>query len=235
MASRTALEGSAHAGLWVTKDDDVYIPDADNLRMRCAIVAHQGSGLHRKVDAMHTSIQAAKCWWPKMRDTLKKLTSLCMCCVWTMEGKRIPRATVETLYATKAGEAVAMDFLYIGPSDDGFKYILVLKDMCSQRVRLVNCTAADSAAATNALLAWCADFGAPTLLVSDQGAHFINSTLEEVNRIRTVSSSVGSSSTAASSTWYSSTFLIVAPSESSTSLLATISDTALSGVHPSSR
>ena len=175
--------GSAHAGLWVTKDDDIYIPDADNLRMRCAIVAHQGSGLHRKVDAMHTSIQAAKCWWPKMRDTLKKLTSLCMCCVWTMEGKRIPRATVETLYATKAGEAVTMDFLYIGPSDDGFKYILVLKDMCSQRVRLVNCTAADSAAATNALLAWCADFGAPTLLVSDQGAHFINSTLEEVNRI----------------------------------------------------
>jgi transposase InsO family protein len=176
-------EGSAHAGLWVTKDDDVYVPDADKLRMRCAIVAHQGAGLHRKVDAMYTSVRAAKCWWPSMRETLKDISKLCMCCVWTMEGKRIPRATVETLYATKAGEAVTMDFLYIGPSDSGLKYILVLKDMCSQRVRLVNCAAADSGTATDAMIEWCADFGTPDLLVSDQGAHFINSTLEEVNRI----------------------------------------------------
>ena len=176
-------EGSAHAGLWVTKDDDVYVPDADKLRMRCTIVAHQGAGLHRKVDAMYTSIRAAKCWWPNMRETLKELAKLCMCCVWTMEGKRIPRATVETLYATQAGEAVTMDFLYIGPSDSGHKYILVLKDMCSQRVRLVNCVAADSGSATDALIEWCADFGTPDLLVSDQGAHFVNSTLEEVNRI----------------------------------------------------
>ena len=171
---KVGADGSDHGGLWTTADGCVYVPKAEELRARCAIVAHQGVMLHRKVSAMTTAIKAARCWWPGIEKTCKEIIQLCLCCVWTQEGTKIPRATTETVYATVPGEALAMDFLYIGPSNKGEKYILVLKDLFSQRVRLVNCDAADSEEAASAIIEWCADFGVFEVLTSDQGSHFVN-------------------------------------------------------------
>jgi hypothetical protein len=109
-----------------------------------------------------------------MEKTCKDVIKMCLCCVLTQEGTKIPRATEQLMYATVPGEALAMDFLFIGPSNKGMKYLLVLKDMFSQRVRLVECEVAGSDEAAAAVIEWCADFGVPVVLLSDQGTHFKN-------------------------------------------------------------
>jgi IS30 family transposase len=63
-----------------------------------------------------------------------------------------------------------------------FKYLFVIKDTYSHFVMLFPCASADSFAAAEGLLHWFSLFGAPEILISDQGSHFKNALIVELNR-----------------------------------------------------
>jgi Integrase core domain/Chromo (CHRromatin Organisation MOdifier) domain len=79
-------------------------------------------------------------------------------------------------------EVLHMDFIAMGPGRDGYEYVLVIKDDASKFVWLLPARKADSATVADALLQWFASFGVCTTWVSDQGTHFLNSTIKDMQR-----------------------------------------------------
>jgi Integrase core domain/Chromo (CHRromatin Organisation MOdifier) domain len=77
-------------------------------------------------------------------------------------------------------EVIHFDFLYMGPSHTGFKYLLLIKDDLSGYVWFVPSTNADAAAVVDALTSWFASFGVATTCVSDRGSHFKNRVIDGV-------------------------------------------------------
>jgi hypothetical protein len=62
-----------------------------------------------------------------------------------------------------------MNYLYMGPSTAGYKYLLLLKDDLSSYVWLVPAESADAKTTVKALVAWFAAFGISKIWVSDRG------------------------------------------------------------------
>jgi hypothetical protein len=71
----------------------------------------------------------------------------------------------------------------MGPSDDGSTYLLLLKDDAGKYVLLVNCVRAGASEAANALLSWLALFGVVRVWVSDQGSHFKNEVIRDLQHV----------------------------------------------------
>jgi len=61
-------------------------------------------------------------------------------------------------------------------------YILIIRDDISGFTRVRHCEHADSTAVATHLLDWIADFGIPQVQVSDQGSHFKNQVISEINK-----------------------------------------------------
>ena len=76
-----------------------------------------------------------------------------------------------------------MDFIYLGKSEDGFEYALVIKDDASKFVWLLLAKAADSIFVADALLLCFATFGVCHHWVTDQGTHFKNQVIEDLQRV----------------------------------------------------
>lgn len=74
------------------------------------------------------------------------------------------------------------DFMHIGISDDGFSYLLVIKDNYSSFTDLVPCESPTSNVVVDALLRWYGLFGIASVHMSDQGSHFKNSVIQQLNR-----------------------------------------------------
>lgn len=79
-----------------------------------------------------------------------------------------------SLHADKPNHIIHFDYCYIGMSNRGFKYVLVIKDDFSSFTWLVPCESADAEATVDALVSWFSSFGTVTQWVSDQGSHFKN-------------------------------------------------------------
>jgi hypothetical protein len=75
-------------------------------------------------------------------------------------------------------EVIHFDYLYMSPSEAGFKYLLLIKDELSRYLWLVLSEAADAAATVDALTLWFAAFGVSQVWVSDQGSHFKNQVID---------------------------------------------------------
>ena len=86
------------------------------------------------------------------------------------------------LHADKPNKLLHFDFLFMGVSDIGPEYTLILKDDASSFVWL---DAYDTATSTNtedSLLNWFACFRVFPTWVSDQGPYLKNELISEVNR-----------------------------------------------------
>lgn len=90
----------------------------------------------------------------------------------------MPRPLGEAMRSTKPNELIHWDYIYMGQSDEGFVYLLVIKDDASHFVRLHLCTTADAATTYDALMDWFTLFGVCYNWVSDQGTHFKNEVIE---------------------------------------------------------
>ncbi|POM69515.1 Hypothetical protein PHPALM_14190 [Phytophthora palmivora] len=66
------------------------------------------------------------------------------------------------------------DYLYLGTGYGDTAYLLVIKDELSHFCELVPCATPTTFVAAEALAMWCAWFGVPEMLLSDQGSHFRN-------------------------------------------------------------
>jgi hypothetical protein len=101
----------------------------------------------------------------------------------TRGGRIEPRPWGEQIHATRPGEVLHMDFLYMGPSEDGSTYLLFLKDDAGKYVMLVNCARAGTSEAANGLLSWFALFGVVRVWVSDQGSYFKNELIRDLQHV----------------------------------------------------
>lgn len=166
-----------------TKKGQFIVPfgNSGSFRLRLIIIAHCGSGGHRKVEAT-TSAVLRHFYWDGIRQDVKAFCDKCLHCLPTL-GRKVPRPFGQTLTAEKPGEVVHFDYLYINKSETQVRYILVLKDDFSNFVRLLPTETADVLSVVGALLDWFSIFGLPKFFVSDQGSHFKNAVLLELGRI----------------------------------------------------
>ena len=169
-------------GVYVNGDGKAYVPDVERLRERIIIGAHQGAAIHRKKEMTKNAVSALFAWQGMAKD-VKNFCHRCLHCVLNADRVKVPRATATTMLPEIANEAISFDYIYMGPSATGEKYILLLKDLLTQEVELVKCESANAHNAAKAVLDWCKRKGAPDYIVSDQGSHFVNWVVQDVLRI----------------------------------------------------
>jgi hypothetical protein len=81
-----------------------------------------------------------------------------------------------------AGEVLMSDYIEIGPSDEGFVYVLMNVDKLSKLVEFVPTEAATAIPVSKAILDWGSRYGLPEWLISDGGRHFANHAIKLVEQ-----------------------------------------------------
>ncbi|KAH9073144.1 hypothetical protein Ae201684P_014961 [Aphanomyces euteiches] len=163
--------------LWMVADR-IWIPaNAGDLIQRIMIVAHCGSMGHRGEAALVQHVQR-KFQVDKLHQLAKKFIAACLLCPHVKGGRVLHRPYASRWHATKPNEGIHFDYLYMGPSKSGPKYILVLKDDLSHYCELVACDAPTSQVCVDALAAWWSRHSMPLVWISDQGSHFKNSVMK---------------------------------------------------------
>jgi IS30 family transposase len=91
-----------------------------------------------------------------------------------------PRPRKEASHTSRPDEIMHFDYLYMGPSVDIAKYVLIVKDDSSNYGWLKQSKNADSDSTAAVLIEWFATFGVTQQWVSDQGSHFMNKVMENI-------------------------------------------------------
>ena len=173
-------------GVYVTATQRVWVPDVQCLRLRLAVVAHQGPAAHRGVDTTLRALQQYF-YWDSMASDIATFVSACLFCAQVRGGGRIPRPLGNTITATGPGQEIRFDFAHVrAPSAaDGhdYRWILTMQDSFSRYVELTPARSAESGVVVQAILNWYARFGHAKRWITDGGSHFCNEVLSELRRL----------------------------------------------------
>ncbi len=71
----------------------------------------------------------------------------------------------------------------MGPSEDGSTYLLLFKNDADKYVMLVNCARVGTMEVANGLLSWFTLFCFVRVWVSDQGSHFKNEVIRDLEHV----------------------------------------------------
>ena len=183
--SRPAQLRRGNQELWMDGDRAWIPPSATELIVRLMILAHCGHMGHRGQTTTKLVLNTVF-WIPGLDAKLKNFLDACLLCPHVKGGRVIPRPWSAGIQTTVPNLYLHMDYLYIGDSNDNYKYILVLKDAASHMVRFVPCVVPTAEVTAKALMQWCSDYGTPKYLVSDQGSHFKNETIQLMTEMRQV-------------------------------------------------
>jgi transposase InsO family protein len=107
---------------------------------------------------------------------------LCFHCIASASGEITPRPMGEALHASKPNEVIHFDYLYMGPSVDDVKYVLIVKNDYSNYVWLKQCKNPDAYSTAALLIEWFAAFGVAQQWISDQGSHFKNKVMTDIQK-----------------------------------------------------
>lgn len=154
---------------------------SDDLQLRLLIVAHCDTSDHRGTDSTECTLRE-QFTWNTFADDAREFVADCIHCIMAKTGHKIPRPYAETLHAVKPNEVVHFDYLYMGPSGDGYQYVLVIKDELSSYNWLRETMAADANTAASVLASWIRTFSVMHVSVSDRGSHFKNQVMECLSR-----------------------------------------------------
>jgi transposase InsO family protein len=99
-----------------------------------------------------------------------------------LQAKPTPRPRGEAFHATKPKDVIHFNFVYVIPSVDDAKYVLIVKDDYSNYVLLKQCKNADADSTTAILIEWFAEFGVAKQWVSEQGSHFKNTVMADIQK-----------------------------------------------------
>ncbi|OWY97272.1 hypothetical protein PHMEG_00032249 [Phytophthora megakarya] len=149
-----------------TVDDRPWIPgSATELLARLFVVAHAGLHGHRGQEPMIAVLQQ-RFFINRLHAKVSKFVSDCLLCKHVKGPHIISRPYGPTLTAQRRNEALHWDFLFLGSGYGDTAYLLVAKDALTHY--------------SEALSMWCARYGIPEMLVSDQGAHFRNEVVKHL-------------------------------------------------------
>jgi hypothetical protein len=121
-------------------------------------------------------------YWKDMSKDIKAFVGSCFHCIASAPGETTPRPRGEALHASKPNEVIHFDYLYMGPSVDDAKYVLIVKDDSSNYVGLKQCKNADAYSTAAVLIEWFAAFGVAQQWVSDQGSLFKNTVMADMQK-----------------------------------------------------
>jgi transposase InsO family protein len=169
-------------GLLVNDQGKIWIPtNAISMQVRLCVIAHCGRGGHRGHQVTLSAIQDHYCWQGMSKDR-RVFVGSCFHCIASAPGETTTQPRGEALHATKPYEVIHFDYLYMGPSVDEAKYVLIVKDDYSNYVLLKQCKTADADSTSAVLIEWFAAFGVAQKWVSEQGSHFKNQVMTEVQK-----------------------------------------------------
>jgi transposase InsO family protein len=169
-------------GLLVNDQDKAWIPtNAVSMQARLCVIAHCRRGGHRGHQVTLSAIQDHY-YWKGMSKDIKVFVGSCFHCIASAPGKTTPRPRGEALHASKAKEVIHFDYLDVAPSVDNAKYVLIVKDDYSNYVWLQQCKNADADSTAAVLIKWFAAFGVAKQWVSDQGSHFTNTVMADIQK-----------------------------------------------------
>lgn len=167
-------------GLYRTTDHKIWIPEqADDLQLRLCVIAHTSAGGHRGKLATKTAI-SEKFSWSTLSEDVDLFVASCIHCLSTTGGEKIPRPFGPAVFGTSPNELLQFDFLELGKSTTGDKYVLMLRDDHSGYTWIYPSITTDAEHAATAVIDWCAAFGPPSTLMSDGPTHFRNETMRQV-------------------------------------------------------
>jgi transposase InsO family protein len=150
--------------------------------------------LHGNVMAGHNGWkkiydQASRsCYWPNMREDIKRWVQNCKACVLSKKASEQHRAPMGTTQAGYPLERVALDVMGPLPESNGYAYILVIVDYFSkfcEAYPLRRHTA--RSVADKFVQEFVLRYGVPTYLHSDQGTEFCSELLRSVCELLEVS------------------------------------------------
>jgi hypothetical protein len=126
-------------GLLVNEQGNIWIPtNAVSMQLRLCVIAHCGRGGHRGHQVTLSAIKDHY-YWKGMSKDIKVFVGSCFHCIASAPGETTPRPMGEALHASKPNEVIHFDCLYIVPSVDDVKYVLIVKDDYSNYVWLKQC------------------------------------------------------------------------------------------------
>ena len=161
-----------------------WIPH-DNITLitRCWIGSHVSEGGHRSIEVTLGYLQE-HVYWDTMNEDVKCHSNKCLLCLKLKPSSdRVPRPYgVMHLHDAEVGEALTFDWVYIGTYDHEFSWVLILKDVKSSFVELLNTGIPCSETAADAIKMWVARYGKPRYLMSDRGSHFLNQVVDELSK-----------------------------------------------------
>ena len=166
--------------LLTTKSGRIFVPDSEDLRVRLCVIAHCGSAGHRGIQQTFKILK--KFYWPKMLPDVKNFCRQCIHCSVADPRKVIPRPLGMQMHAQTRNQILHYDFMHVGKSSTSESYLLVIKDDFSSFVNLIPCSTPTSDVVVKALLNWYSLFGVSLTHISDQGSHFKNKVVAELNR-----------------------------------------------------
>jgi Integrase zinc binding domain len=107
------------AGSMRVMNNAPWIPErAVELQLRLCMEAHCRSAGHRAYEATLGAIKEYVVWTTMAKD-FKVFAQICLHCVATIYGNKVPRSLSTQLHATKPDEILHFEFLYIGLSRNG--------------------------------------------------------------------------------------------------------------------
>lgn len=140
---------------------------------------HTGSAGHSGFEL--TNVTLMKHFkWSNMRDDTKTFINSCIHCQSTNEGETIPGPLGHAMHATKPNEILHFDYCYMESGEDGYKYVLLLKDDLSGYVMLNPTVEADANTTSTALNEWFTIFSIVHTCISDLGSYFKNQVITEI-------------------------------------------------------
>ncbi|KAF0684411.1 Aste57867_23606 [Aphanomyces stellatus] len=152
-------------------DNVIWVPAAAELQLRLCVCAHASLAGHRTATATLSSLESF-CQWTGMKDDVEFFVRRCLHCASASGGA--PRPIGEALHSTMPNGLIHWDFVFMGASKTGDKYLLVVKCDTSKMVWLFPAPEATATFVKDCLLQWFAVFGVCYEWVSDQGTHFKN-------------------------------------------------------------
>ena len=119
-------------GLWTNLYDAVWIPEVfSDLQLRLCVIAHTGPPGHRG-QAATTQMLRKSFVWSTLKEDVASFLCFFLQCLSTTGGEKVPRPFGPALHGTECDDLLQFDYIEIGPSDSGEKYILMLQDDFSE-------------------------------------------------------------------------------------------------------
>ncbi|ETV97426.1 hypothetical protein H310_09756 [Aphanomyces invadans] len=162
-------------------DGVLWIPDdATGLQLRLCVCAHASLAGHRPAGQTLASL-AKFCRWSTLKADVKFFVGRCLHCASVLGGA--PRPLGEALHSSQPNGLLHWNFVYMGDLKTGDRYLLVIKCDASRMVWLFPTKESTAVFVKQCLLQWFAVFGICYEWVSDQGTHFKNQVIAELQHV----------------------------------------------------